>query len=331
MNIGLVALMAALVIAACGGSSHVGTTKDPVASGQTQTTSTAASATGPAATGSRHHKSAARSGSAPGAAHHRASAKGSGHAGRLPSGSVATVAGQPISLAAYDTAYHAQFASLSSGGVPLDPPGYSRCVAAYGKLMGKLQAKLPKKSKSHIPTPSHAQLLKDCQERDRGIKQSVMSQLIQQRWTLGAAQADHIVVSQAEVSRTLASQEKAMGGAAKYAKYLGRVKQTRAQVMATTRLSLIEQALQKRRLGAPAHVSAAQVAAFFSAHHAEFVLPHQKHPKLSTYAPRIRLLLQEQVQSRHAEAANLAYEHHWRSETVCSPGYVVSLCSNGPR
>lgn len=243
---------------------------------------------------------------------------------------MATVAGQPISLAAYRSSYGAQFKALSSGAIPLDPPHYTRCVAGYGRLMKHLQAKLPKKSKVRLPRTSHAQLLKDCAERFHSIKQSVMSGLIQQRWTLAAAKADGITVSPAQVSSTLATQEKAMGGAAAYRKYLKRVGQTRRQVMAGTRLSLLEEALQKRRLGATAHVSSAQVAAFFSAHHAEFVLPHQKHPKLATYARRIRLVLAEQVQSRHAEAANLAYERHWRAETVCAPAYVVSLCANGP-
>jgi hypothetical protein len=242
---------------------------------------------------------------------------------------VATVAGQPISLSAYHAAYAAQLKALSSGQVPLDPPTYARCVAAYGQLMKKLQAHLPKKAKTHLPTPSHAQLLRDCRQRYQGIRQSVMTQLIQRQWTLAAAQAQGIRVSAAQVRHDLAAQEKAMGGGKAYAKYLRRSGQTRGEVLATTRLSLIAEALQKRRLGPPVHVSEAQVAAFFHAHHAEFVLPHHKTPKLSTYAPRIRLLLAEQVQSRRAQAANLAYEHHWRALTVCAPGYVVPLCSNG--
>lgn len=331
-GIGLAAVIAALALGACGGSSH------PQATGTANAAASATTATGSPPATSTGGASAVHPGRGKSQAKAKAdprpkggAAKISAHAGQVPAGAVATVAGQPISLTVYHRAYAAQLKSLSSGQIPLDPPTYTRCVAAYRQMMRKLQAHLPKKAKAHLPTPSHAQLLKNCRARYQGIRQSVMAQLIEQQWTLGAARADGIHVSAAQVDHALSAQEKAIGGPKAYAKYLKRAGQTRSQLAATTRLGLINEALQKRRLGPPAHVTQAQVAAFFHAHHAEFVLPHHKTPKLATYAPRIRLLLQEQVQSRRAEAANLAYEHHWRAQTVCAPGYVVSLCANGPR
>lgn len=156
-----------------------------------------------------------------------------------------------------------------------------------------------------------------------------MSQLIQQVWVERQAAAEGIRVSSSAVNAAVAGQRRSLGGSAAYARYLARIGETPQQAADQVRFGLLEQALQQRRLGPPVDVSSAQVAAFFAAHHAEFVIPRQPAPKLATYAARIRLVLSEQVRARRAATASTAFERHWRGVTVCRPGYVVALCANG--
>jgi hypothetical protein len=325
------ALLVASAVSACGGSSNSSSTTGANANASTSAGGAAStSATGSSAGHSGAAHSSATDPTAPSAAV-AASARRAAHG--LAAGVVATVAGEPITLAAYQQAYKAQFHAFASGPVPLDPPGYTRCTAAMQQEFARLRQQLAKAKTraSHaqqLPTPSHATLVKDCQSRYQGIKTGVMTQLIQQRWIANEARAQGVTISDAQVNSALARQEKALGGSGGYGKYLARVGQTPQQAAGTVRLMLTEQALQQRRLGAPVAVTDQQVAAFFNAHHAEFVLPHQPNPKLSTYAPRIRLLLQEQARARRSAGSTTDYERHWRAQTVCAPGYVVPLCAN---
>jgi SurA N-terminal domain len=304
----LAALAAATALAACGGGSHHATTVGIAAS--------------PAA-GSRPAGARTLDPTAPppkAASKARQAAKG------LPAVTVATVAGEQISLAQYKLAYAAEFRSLASGGIPVDPPGFAGCAAAMARQFSKL--KLPKGS--HVHAPGHAQLVRECRARAAGVKTGVMTQLIQRRWVALEAKAGGISVPASAVDAELVAQRKSLGGAAAYARYLARTGQTEPQIRQALELSLLQQKIQQRNLGAPVNVSTQQVAAFFNAHRAEFVLPKQPHPKLSTYAARIRLLLASQVRSQRASAAGTAYQRRWRAQTICSPGYVVTLCANAP-
>ena len=239
------------------------------------------------------------------------------------SGVIATVAGHPITVAAFDQAY----ATAAHGSVPIDPPGFERCAAALERQYTRLSAVVKHKHVKPPPAPSHASLIKQCRERQTALRDGAITQLIEQEWNVLEAQADHITVTPGAVQAAFAAQRRSFGGAAKYQRYLARIGQTLAQAVAQLRLNLVEQKLQQHWLGAPVHVSEQQVAAFFRAHHAEFVLPHQPHPKLSMYAARIRLLLAEQVRARRAAAARTAFDRRWLAQTVCQPGYVVSECA----
>jgi glutathione S-transferase len=162
----------------------------------------------------------------------------------------------------------------------------------------------------------------------KAIPEGVITQLIQRQWIELEAAAEGISVSAGEVDGAIAQEQKALGGAAAYQRYLARTDQTASQAAAQIRMGMIEQQLQARRAGAVPTVSDSQVAAFFAAHHAEFVLPGRPAPKLATYASRIRLLLAEQVRAQRSAAATTSFERHWRGQTICRPGYVVTLCAN---
>ncbi len=185
-----------------------------------------------------------------------------------------------------------------------------------------------RRSRPHSTVPSTSALIKDCRAREQGLRQGAISQLIQQVWVERQAAAEAITVSTSTLAHELAGQRRALGGATGYARYLKRVGQTAPQAAEQLRFSLLEQQLQQRRLGPPVSVSNGRIAAFFAAHHAEFALPGQPNPKLSTYAARIRLVLAEQVRAQRAVAATTAFERRWRAQTICRPGYVVPVCAN---
>jgi SurA N-terminal domain len=300
------------VIAGCGGSSHhTPSSAGSNAAGVTSASQATANPTAPPA--SVAHKAA-------------------GAAKQLSAGVVATVAGQPITLTEYQRLYVAETRGSASSPVPLDPPAFTRCAAAMARLFTRLATRVPGKSGSrpHIAVPAQSVLVKDCHARQQALKQGVMTQLIQQRWLADEAKAEGITVSTTQVNAALARQRQALGGAGAYGRYLARTGQSPQQASDQLRASLVEQQLQQRRLGTAPTVTDNQVAAYFAAHRAEFMLPHHPAPKLSTYSGRIRLLLAEQARGRRVATATTAFERRWRAQTICRPGYLASLCANAP-
>jgi hypothetical protein len=255
----------------------------------------------------------------------------------LPSGSVrldsrvlAMVGHQAITAAQCQ----AQLTSELAGSIPLGtPPDYSACVLGLRAEQAREQKALAKvrKGAPKLPTQSTAALRRECAERVTSIVQSALSQLIQTAWTTQQAAAEHITVTGSQVQAALAAQRKAFRSTKLYDQYLARLGLSQAQLAARERTSLLEEQVYQRRLGAAVTVTNQQVAAFFHAHRAEFVLPHHPAPKLSTYAARIRLLLEAQARSRTAAGAEEAFTNHWKSITACRPAYAIALCANAPK
>ena len=318
----LLGLATILALAGCGASTHThssaaGTYTTSGSGGVTaRTPSSVAQTSGPGST-------------SPPAATVRAARQA---AKRLPTRVIATIAGHPIMFTDYRQVYSAEVRSLAAGGVPLDPPAFTRCAAGLSIQFKRIQKGLPKSlRKVHIrrpALPSHGALIKECQARQRGLDQGAISQLIEQQWSELEAQAEGVHVSTASAEAAIARERRALGGSAAYARYLARVGETAQQAVARLRLELIEQRLQQRRLGAQVAVSNSEVSRYFAAHRAEFVIPGAKAPKLSTYRARIRLVLSEQARAQQAAAATTAFERRWRAQTTCRSGYVVPLCAN---
>ena len=313
-------------LAACGGSHH--SSSAAKASGAAAVTASSSAASGSGG-GAASHTSSSAVGSRTSATGATGATGATHSATALPGSVAATVAGRPITVGEYQASYSRELRAATSTGIPLDPPGFGRCAAGFARqyrLFDKRLVHVP-----HRPIPARQTLVKQCRARLATLKQGAIGQLIEQRWTELQAQADHIAVSAATVNAAVASQRRALGGARAFARYLARTGQSEQQVASQLRLSLIDQRLQQLRLGPQVAVSESQIRAYFTAHHAEFVLPRAKAPKLSTYQTRIRLLLSEQVRAQRAAAATSAFERRWRARTICRPGYVVSsLCANAP-
>ena len=77
-------------------------------------------------------------------------------------------------------------------------------------------------------------------------------------------------------------------------------------------------------------VSAAQIAAYYSAHASEF--RGRGHPRQTVAAatPAIRRTLLEAQRKRRVAAFAAAFRQRWKQRTSCRSGYVVPECRNGP-
>jgi foldase protein PrsA len=200
-------------------------------------------------------------------------------AGRLPANVVATVAGQPITLAQYTAAERAQL-ELFPGGVPDHPPGYAHCMAALKREFAQLAKRMRSGPRAHTKNapkpPSVSTLRKQCAEREQAARQGALTQLIQAAWSEQEARADHITVSAKEVDAAIATQRKSFKRAALYEKLLRSTHTTRAQLRERTRQMLLNQKLQARRSGPPVKVSDADVERYFHEHQSQFGLPERR-------------------------------------------------------
>jgi hypothetical protein len=247
----------------------------------------------------------------------------------LGGGVLAMVGHQSITAAQCQT----QLTRSLAAGIPLgSPPDYSACVSAMRVEQAREQKALAKlrKGAPTPPTQSTAMLRRQCAARVTSLVQGALTQLIQSSWIAQQAAAQHITVSDAQVSAALAAQRRAFRSSKLYDQYLARAGLSQAQLTQQERMTLLEQKVYQARLGPPVTVTDQQVATYFQTHIAEFKLPHQPDPKLSTYAPRIKLVLEEQSRFRNAAGANQSYERRWKALTACRPGYVVALCANAP-
>jgi hypothetical protein len=103
---------------------------------------------------------------------------GSGDVDGIPANAVASVAGIPITKAAYhnwltaifDADYFEATSNIAPQGLVSDPPNFSRCVA-----MLKAVAPAPG---SGIPRPTSAELMTKCQQLFQGVKEQTLRFLI---------------------------------------------------------------------------------------------------------------------------------------------------------
>lgn len=175
-------------------------------------------------------------------------------------------------------------------------------------------------------------------KRAAALAQATVSQLIQARWTEQQARAAGVVVTESQVAATVASQRRALGGAARWRAYLRRSAQSEAQLAERVRLQLLEQRLSARRAAQAPAVTDAQVERFFREHIRAFMLPARKLPNgrrvgavrlgLGPYRARIRLLLREQETAQLVNRQTIGERQRLRAATLCRPAYVIALCAN---
>jgi foldase protein PrsA len=190
----------------------------------------------------------------------------------VPGNSVADVAGNPITYAAWNHwMYVAEKGNTANSPgapviVPTDPPGFSRCIAQARKAVPALK-KSPDKT-----------LRSQCKALFTSLNQQVMSFLITAYWYQLEANRLHFHISSAQVASMFAAQRKqAFPNSSGYTAFLAETGQTQADLLFRVRV----QALLKKLLALHnTSITSASIAAYYKSHSSEFGTPASRNLKL---------------------------------------------------
>jgi hypothetical protein len=175
---------------------------------------------------------------------------------------------------------------VPAGAVP-SPPSYSACIAFLRTQQRSLEAAGPE--------PTTAQLKRACAAQYAQLEQTVLDLLITWDWTLGAAAATGVRVTDAETDDRLAEIEKtelAFVSLGKYLKYTG---QTLGDMLLRTKVELLQAKQQRALVALVEHASRGLSASQ-------------------------RLAAVAKLESRARTTAQ------WIALTSCRPGYVSPDC-----
>jgi foldase protein PrsA len=196
------------------------------------------------------------------------SACGSG----IPGNSVAVVAGNPISVKAFNHWMYvdAKGQAASSPGqpviVPNDPPNFTACIA-------QARAQIPTLKKTPAKT-----LKADCKQLFTSLSSQVMDFLIKAYWYQGTAHKLGIKLTDAQVQAALT---KAKAGqfktAAQFQAFLKESGQTAQDISYRIRVNQIFMKLTARH---PTAVTPAKIAAYYAAHKSQFGTPETRNMRI---------------------------------------------------
>jgi len=191
--------------------------------------------------------------------------------GGVPSGSVATVADDPIAVSSFND--WSKIATRQQGAVPagqpipvLTPPDFKECVAA------KQVASAKEKEKK-----TEAQLRSDCQTQFDQTKQQVMQLLITTGWIKGQAALMGIKVSDEAAQKKFNSTKKqAFPTDAAYQKFLKSSGQTQEQLFDRIRVDLLSQEIRDAVIAKAATVTDQEARDYLQKNAAQFGKPETR-------------------------------------------------------
>ena len=220
------------------------------------------------------------------------SACGSG----VPGNSVAVVAGNPVTTAAWNhwmyVAAKGQ-ASQSPGApviVPNDPPGFKNCVAQVRKQIPSL-AKTPDST-----------VQKDCSQLFTSLSSQVMDFLIKAYWYQAQAAAQHITVSDAQVQQAFQTAKKAQFQSdAAFQTFLAQSGQTLQDILFRVRVNQLYKKLVTKQ---SSNVTQAQIQAYYNSHASQFGTSEMRN---------IRIVLTKTLAQANAAKAALLAGQSWNA------------------
>jgi len=212
----------------------------------------------------------------------------------VPGNSVADVAGNPISTAAFN---HWMFvaaqgtASQSPGSpviVPTDPPSFKGCIR-------QVRQQIPSLSKT-----SDKQLKSECGQLFTSMSNQVLNFLIESYWYQADAARLHIKVTDAQVQQEL-NKDKAsqFPTASSFAQFLTETGQTVQDILYRVRMNLISMDLVSKH---KTTVTPAEINAYYALHKSSFGSPETRNIRI--------VLAKTQAQANQAKAA-LAAGQSW--------------------
>jgi foldase protein PrsA len=211
----------------------------------------------------------------------------------VPGNSVADMAGNPITLQAFNHwMYVAAKGSSQSASqpviVPNDPPNFNNCIAAA------------RKSIPTVAKQSNTQLRSECSQLFTSLSSQVMQFLIQSYWYQAQAAAAHIKVTNAQVQQQF-DQEKAQQFPtnAAFQTFLTQTGETVQDILYRVKVNLILQRLVKLHT---ANVTPAAIQAYYNSHTANYGSPESRNLRI--------VLAQTQADAQAAKKA-LASGQSW--------------------
>jgi foldase protein PrsA len=212
----------------------------------------------------------------------------------VPSNSVAVVAGNPISLQAFNHWMYvaAKGQAAQSPGqpviVPNDPPNFTKCVT-------QVKADIPSLKKTADKT-----LKADCGQLFTSLSGQVLDFLIKAYWYQADAHKLGINLTTAQVNKALATAKKAQFSTnAQYQAFLKSSGETAQDVLFRIRVNQIYAKLTARH---PTTVTAAAIAAYYASHMSQFGTPQTRNMRI--------VLTKTEAQALAAKAA-LQHGQSW--------------------
>jgi foldase protein PrsA len=244
------------------------------------------------------------------------SACGSG----IPGNSVAVVAGNPISVKAFNHWMYvdAKGQAASSPGqpviVPNDPPNFTACIA-------QARAQIPTLKKTPAKT-----LKADCKQLFTSLSSQVMDFLIKAYWYQGTAHKLGIKLTDAQVQAALT---KAKAGqfktAAQFQAFLKESGQTAQDIGYRVRVNQIFMKLTARH---PTAVTPAKIAAYYAAHKSQFGTPETRNMRI-VLAKSAAQAATAKSALQHGQSWNAVAKKYSTDPTTKNKGGVLNRVTAG--
>ncbi len=183
----------------------------------------------------------------------------------VPGNAVADVAGNPISLQAFNHWIYLDAKNIASQNqgapvvVPTDPPTYSNCIAG-------LRSQLPALRNTAAKT-----LRNDCAQQFTQLSTPVLNSLITDYWYQAEAAKQHITVSNAQVMKTFeAAKRQGFPTEAQFQTYLSQTGLTLQDVLFQFRVTALYGKLVAKH---PTTVTPAKIQAYYTSHLSRYTTP----------------------------------------------------------
>lgn len=186
----------------------------------------------------------------------------------VPGNAVADVAGNPVTLRAFNHWMYLDaknIASQQQGApvvVPTDPPQYTQCIAAL---------------RSQIPTlksTSTKTIRNDCAQQFKQLSSQVLNSLITDYWYQAEAAKQHLTVSNAQVVKTFQTAKRAgFPTDAQFQAYLKQTGLTLQDVLFQFRVTALYGKLAAKH---PTKVTPADIQAYYNSHLSRYTTPERR-------------------------------------------------------
>ena len=214
----------------------------------------------------------------------------------VPGNSVAVMAGNPVTLQAFNHWMYVAAKSQASQSpgqpviVPTDPPNFDKCVADVKQAIPSL-AKQP-----------DATLRSDCSQLFTSLSNQVMDFLIKSYWYQADAARQHVTVTDAQVQQAFTSAKDAQFPTnSAFQTFLSQTGQTEQDILFRFRVSQIFQKLVAKY---PTTITPAAIQSYYNAHLSQFGKPETRDIRV--------VLTSTQAQANAAKAA-LDHGQSWNA------------------